>query len=132
MDNQSLAHSRYNCTYHIVFIPKYRRKVMFGALRKEVGEILEKVCKMEGVIILKAATLPEHVHMYVSIPLKLSVSKAVGRIKGKSVLMIFDRHPEYRERNNRHFWQEDIIVKQSVMYATANPAIQQIYINGHF
>ena len=104
MDNQSLAHSRYNCTYHIVFIPKYRRKVMFGTLRKEVGEILGKVCKMEGVEILKAATLPDHVHMYVSIPPKQSVSKAVGRIKGKSALMIFDKHPEYRERNNRHFW----------------------------
>jgi Transposase and inactivated derivatives len=61
MDNQSLAHSRYNCTYHIVFIPKYRRKVMFGELRREVGEILGKVCKMEEVTILKAATLPDHV-----------------------------------------------------------------------
>ena len=105
MDNQSLAHSRYNCTYHIVFIPKYRRKVMFGKLRKDVGEILGKVCKMEGVTILKAATLPEHVHMYVSMPPKLNVSKTIGRIKGKSALMIFDRHPEYRDRNNRHFWE---------------------------
>lgn len=104
MDNQSLSHSRYNYTYRIVFMPKYRCKVMFGALRKEVGEILGKVCKMEGVTILKAATLPDHVHMYVSIPPKESVSKAVGRIKGKSSLMLFDRHPEYRERNNRHFW----------------------------
>ena len=67
MDNNSLAHSRYNCTYHIVFIPKYRRKVMFGELRKDVGEILGKVCRMEGVTIIKAATLPDHVHMYVSI-----------------------------------------------------------------
>lgn len=104
MDNNSLAHSRYNCTYHIVFIPKYRRKVMFGELRKDVGEILGKVCRMEGVTIIKAATLPDHVHMYVSIPPKLSVSKAVGLIKGKSALMIFDRHPEYREKGNRHFW----------------------------
>lgn len=77
---------------------------MFGKLRKDVGEILGKVCKMEGVTILKAATLPEHVHMYVSIPPKLNVSKTIGRIKGKSALMIFDRHPEYRDRNNRHFW----------------------------
>ena len=84
MDNQSLAHSRYNCTYNIVFIPKYRRKVMFGKLRKDVGEILGKVCKMEGVTILKAATLPEHVHMYVSIPPKLNVSKTIGRIRGKT------------------------------------------------
>ena len=90
--------NRYNCTYHIVFIPKYRRKVMFGELRREVGEILGKVCKIEGVTILKAATLPDHVHMYVSIPPKQSVAKAVGRIKGKSALMIFDRHSEYRER----------------------------------
>ena len=103
MDNQSLSHSRYNCMYHIVFIPKYRRKVMFGALRREVGEILGKVRKMEGVTILKAATLPDHVHMYVTILPKESVSKTVDRIKGKSALMLFDRHPEYRERNNRHF-----------------------------
>lgn len=77
---------------------------MFGALRKDVVEILGKVCKMEGVTILKAATLQEHVHMHVSIPSKSSVSKTIGRIKGKSALMISDRHPEYRERNDRHFW----------------------------
>ena len=87
MDNQSLAHSHYNCTYHIIFIPKYRRKVMFGTLRREVGEILGKVCRMEGVEILKAATLPDHVHMYVSIPPKQSVSKAVGRIYEKKDFM---------------------------------------------
>ena len=104
MDNLSLSHSRYNCTYHLVFIPKYRRKVMFGNLRKEVGEAISKVCIMEGVTIIKAATLPDHVHMYVSIPPKESVAKVVGRIKGKSSLMLFDRHPEYRERYNRHFW----------------------------
>ena len=80
MDNQSLSHSRYNCTYHIVIIPKYRRKVMFGNLRKEIGEAISKVCKMEGVTIIKAATLPDHVHIYVSIPPKESVSKVVGRI----------------------------------------------------
>ena len=104
MDTQSLSHSRYNCTYHIVFIPKYRRKVMFGDLRNEVGEAISKVCKMEEVKIVKVATLPDHVHMYVSIPPKASVAKVVGRIKGKSSLMLFDRHPEYRDRYNRHFW----------------------------
>ena len=96
MDDLSLAHSKYNCTYHIVFIPKYRKKAMFGSLRKEVGEILGKVCKMEEVTIIKAATLPDHVHMYVSIPPKLSVSKTIGRIKGKSALMIFDRQNNFR------------------------------------
>ena len=80
MDNLSLLHSRYNCTYHIVFIPKYRCKIMFGNLRREVGEAISKVCKMEGVTIIKAATLPDHVHMYVSIPPKASVAKMVGRI----------------------------------------------------
>ena len=78
MDNQSLSHSRYNCTYHIVFIPKYRRKVMFGDLRREVGEVISKICRLEGVTIIKAATLPDHVHMYVSIPPKESVAKIVG------------------------------------------------------
>lgn len=93
MDNQSLLHSRYNCTYHIVFIPKYRRKIMFGDLRKEVGGAISKVCKMEEVTIIKAATLPDYVHMYVSIPPKASVAKVVGRIKGKSSLILFNRHP---------------------------------------
>ncbi|WP_029200536.1 IS200/IS605 family transposase, partial [Oribacterium sp. NK2B42] len=64
MDNQSLSHSKYNCTYHIVFIPKYRRKVMYGKLQAEVGQLLGKVCKMEGVTIIKAATMTDHVHMY--------------------------------------------------------------------
>lgn len=68
---------------------------MFGELRREVGEAISKVCKMEGVTIIKAAVLPDHVHMYVSIPPKESVSKIVGRIKGKSSLILFDRHPEY-------------------------------------
>ena len=78
---------------------------MFGKLRKDVGEILGKVCKIEGVTILKAATLPEHVHMYVSIPPKLNVSKTIGRIKGKSALMIFDRHANLKYKyGSRHFW----------------------------
>lgn len=86
MDNISLSHSRYNCTYHLVFIPKYRRKVMFGELRREVGEAISKICKLEGVTIIKAAVLPDHVHMYVSIPPKESVVKMVGRIKGSKCL----------------------------------------------
>ena len=115
MDNLSLSHSRYNCTYHIVFIPKYRRKIMFGNLRREVGEAISKVCKMEGVTIIKAATLPDHVHIYVSIPLKASVAKIVGGIKGKSALMLFDRHLDTERNIIEIFVQEDIIAKQSVM-----------------
>ena len=83
MDDLSLAHSKYNCTYHIVFIPKCRRKAMFGQLRREVGEIPGKVCKMEDVTIIKVATLPDHVHMYVSIAPKSCVSKVIGKSKGK-------------------------------------------------
>lgn len=85
MDNLSLAYSRYNCIYHIVFIPKYRRKVMFGDLRRKAGEDIGKVCKMEKVTIIKPATLPDHVHMYVSIPPKESVEKVVVSIRGRAV-----------------------------------------------
>ncbi len=92
MDDNSLAHSRCNCTYHIVFIRKIQRKAMFGALRKEAGGILGRVCRMEKVTIIRAAALPDHAHMYVSIPPKKSVPGAVGSIRGKSARMLFDRH----------------------------------------
>jgi len=117
---------------------------MFGNLRKEVGEILGKVCKMEGVTILKAATLPDHVHKYVSIPPKESVSKAVGRIKGKSALMLFDRHPEYRERFNRHFWargyycetvgnvNEDTIYSRTVRKRSTGRRVRQVVTRCRF
>ena len=83
---------------------KISRKSDVWALRREVGESLSKVCRMEEVTIIKAATMSDQVHMYVSIPPKPCVSKTIGRIKGKSAMMIFDRHPEYREKYNRHFW----------------------------
>lgn len=104
MDNQILAHTKYNCTYHIVFIPKYRRKVMYGEIGKEVGEILSIVCKITGIHLIKGGICPNHVHLYVSIPPKMSISDVMSKLKGKSALMIFDRHPEYREKGNRHFW----------------------------
>lgn len=104
MDNQSLAHSRYNCTYHIVWIPKYRRKALYGEYRKEMGSILRRVCELEGIQVIKAANCLDHVHMYASIPPKKAVSSVVGRIKGKSTLMFFDRHPELRKKYQRHFW----------------------------
>lgn len=78
---------------------------MFGDLRREVGEAISKVCRLEGVTIIKATALPDHVHMYVPIPPKESVAKIVGRIKGKSSLMLFDRHLEYRDRYGCHFWE---------------------------
>ena len=103
MDNQILAHTKYNCTYHIVFIPKYRRKVMYGKIGKEVGEILSTVCKIAGVKLIKGGVCPNHVHLYVSIPPKMSISEVMSKLKGKSALMIFDRHPEYRDKYGRHF-----------------------------
>ena len=115
MDNQSLSHSRYNCTYHLVFIPKYRRKVMFGNLRKEVGEAISKVCKMEGITIIKAATLPDHVHMYVAIPPKGSVAKVVGRIKGRAAACCSTGIQSIGNGTIAIFGQEDITVRQSVM-----------------
>ena len=104
MDNNSLSHTRYNCTYHIVFIPKYRRKVMYGEVRVEMAEILKKLCEMEGIKLIKGAVCKDYVHMYVSIPPKFSVSKVMSKLKGKSALMIFDRHPNYRDKYGRHFW----------------------------
>lgn len=74
MDNQSISHTTWNCTYHIVFIPKYRKKILFGKVRKDVGEILRKLCEMKGVELIEGATRPDHVHMYVAIPPKLSSS----------------------------------------------------------
>ena len=104
LDNQSLAHTKYNCTYHIVFIPKYRRKALYGKYGKEMGEILSMVCRITGVELLKGGVCPDHIHMYVAIPPKMSVSQFVGYLKGKSALMIYDKHPELGNKFERDFW----------------------------
>lgn len=104
MDDLSLTHTKYNCTYHVIFVPKYRRKVMYGQLKQEVGQILSTVCKITGIQLIKGGVCPDHVHMYISIPPKMSLSTVMSKLKGKSALMIFDRHPEYRDKYGRHFW----------------------------
>lgn len=104
MDDSSLSHTKFNCTYHVVLIPKYRRKAMYGQLRKDVREILKKVCEIEGVTLIDGAVCVDHVHMYISVPPKLSISSVMSRIKGKSALMIFDKYPKYKDKNGRHFW----------------------------
>ena len=105
MDNQSIQHTRWNCTYHIVFIPKYRRKVMFGETKAEIRDILKKLCEMKSVQIIEGKICVDHVHMYVAIPPKMAVSEFMSYLKGKSTLMLFDRHPEYRaRRSDKHFW----------------------------
>ena len=104
MNDSSLSHTRYNCTYHVVFIPKYRRKAMYGDVRNSVGEILRKLCEMKGVTLIEGAVSRDHVHMYVSIPPKLAVSEFMGYLKGKSALMLFDRFPQYKTPGKRNFW----------------------------
>ena len=111
MDNQILAHTKYNCTYHIVFIPKYRRKVMYGKIGKEIGEILSMVCKITGIELIRGGVCPNHVHMYVAIPPKMSISEVMSKAKGRSALMIFDHHPEYRDKYGRHFWARGYYVE---------------------
>lgn len=105
MDNKSISHTRWNCTYHIVFIPKYRRKIMYGETRKDIVEILKKLCEMKQVTLIEGKICKNHVHMYIGIPPKLCVSEVMAYLKGKSALMLFDRHPEYKTKwGDRHFW----------------------------
>lgn len=94
MDNKSLSHTRWKCQYHIVFIPKYRKKVLYGKLRDDVREILSTLCRYKNVEIIEGAVCIDRVHMSVAILPKLSISNFMGDLKGKSTLMIYDRHPE--------------------------------------
>lgn len=105
MDNQSITHTRWNCTYHIVFIPKYRRKIMYGETKKDLVAIIKKLCEMKQVDLVDGRVCKDHIHMYVAIPPKISVSEFMSYLKGKSTLMLFDRHPEYQTKwGDRHFW----------------------------
>ena len=104
-DSQSLSHTKWNCKYHIVFAPKYRRQEIYGKLREDVGKILRQLCEMKKVEIIEAEACPDHIHLLVSIPPSISVSQFVGYLKGKSSLMIFDRHANLKYKyGNRHFW----------------------------
>ena len=111
MDKSSLAHARWECQYHIVFIPKYRRKVMYGKVRDDVREIIRTLCRYRKVEIVAGAVCIDHVHLCVNIPPKMSVSDFVGFLKGKSALMIFDKHPEMGSRWDRSFWARGYYVK---------------------
>ena len=105
MDNNSLSHTTWNCKYHIVFAPKYRRKIIFGELRQDIANILSMLCKRKEVRIVEAEICSDHVHMLVEIPPKMSVSDFVGYLKGKSTLMIFERHAHLKYKyGNRHFF----------------------------
>ena len=104
-DINSLAHSKWNCKYHIVFAPKYRRQEIYGKIYKDIGQILRKLCEQKKVEIIEAEACKDHIHMLVCIPPSMSVASFVGYLKGKSSLMIFDRHANLKYKyGNRHFW----------------------------
>ncbi len=99
------SHSTYRCQYHIVFAPKYRRKEIYGELKKEIGAILRKLCEQKKVELIEAEACPDHIHMLVSLPPYLSVAQFMGYLKGKSSLMIFDRHANLKYKyGRRNFW----------------------------
>ena len=104
-DISSLEHTRWRCQYHVVFAPKYRRMAIYGEIRADIGMILRKLCEQKGIEIIEAEACPDHIHMLLSIPPKISVSYAIGYLKGKSTLMIFDRHANLKYKyGNRNFW----------------------------
>ena len=117
--NYDLAHTKWMCKYHIVFtpkysiwrLPKYRRKVIYNQLKADIRDILKQLCSYKGVEIIEGHLMPDHIHMLVSIPPKMSVSSFMGYLKGKSALMIFDRHANLKYKfGNRHFWSEGYYV----------------------
>ncbi len=104
-ENQSLSHTRWNCKYHIVFAPKFRRKAIYLKIKNDIGKILRQLCEQKKVTIIEGEMCADHVHMLVAIPPNVSVSSFVGYVKGKSALMIFDRHANLKYKyGNRHFW----------------------------
>jgi putative transposase len=151
-DISSLAHSKWNCKYHIVFAPKYRRMVIYKQIKTDIGRILRKLCEQKGVEIIEAEACPDHIHMLLSIPPKYSVAQIMGYLKGKSSLMIFDRHANLKYKyGNRHFWcrgyyvdtvgknkkrieeyirnqlQEDIACDQISLFETVDPFTGEKY-----
>lgn len=145
-DNQSLSHTTYNCKYHIVFAPKYHRQIIYGRYKASIGKIKRDLCERKGVVIHEANACSDHIHMLVSIPPKLSVASFMGYLKGKSCLMIFDKHANLKYKyRNRKFWcrgyyvdtvgrtqkaiteyirnqlQEDIVADQLTLFEIVDP-----------
>lgn len=105
MDKNTLSHTTWECKYHIVFAPKFRRQIIYGKLKADIANIISTLCKRKGVHIWQAEACPDHIHMLVSIPPNISVSEFMGYLKGKSSLMIFDRHANLKYKyGNRKFW----------------------------
>ena len=105
LDTDSLAHTTWNCKYHIVFAPKYRRQIIYGKIKADIGKMLRKLCEYKGVEIIEAEACKDYIHMLLSIPPKYSVSQIVGYLKGKSSLLIFEKYANMKYKySNRHFW----------------------------
>ena len=105
LDTNSLAHTKWECKYHIVFAPKYRRQVIYGKIKYDIGQMLRRLCEYKGVEIIEAEACKDHIHMLVSIPPKYSVAQIMGYLKGKSSLMIFEKYANLKYKyGNRHFW----------------------------
>lgn len=125
MDISSLAHTTWRCKYHIVFAPKYRRQVIYGQLRQDIGKILRNLCARKDVEIIQANACKNHIHMLVSIPPKMAVASFLGYLKGKSSLLIFERHAQLKYRyGNRKFWCKGYYVDT----VGRNKAVIQKYI----
>ena len=105
LDTNSLAHTQWECKYHIVFAPKYRRQIIYGKIKQDIGQMIRKLCEYKGVEIIEAEACKDHIHMLVVIPPKYSVSQFMGYLKGKSSLMIFEKYANLKYKyGNRHFW----------------------------
>lgn len=105
MDKNSLAHTKWNCKYHVVFAPKFRRKVIYSHLRQDIGKILRMLCDRKGIEIIEAEMCPDHVHMLIQVPPKMSIAGEIGYLKGKSTLLIFERHADMKYKyGQRQFW----------------------------
>ena len=105
LDTNSLAHTKWECKYHIVFAPKYRRQIIYGKIKADIGQMLRKLCEYKGIEILEAEACKDHIHMLVSIPPKYSVAQIMGYLKGKSSLMVFEKYANLKYKyGNRHFW----------------------------
>ena len=105
LDTNSLAHTKWECKYHIVFAPKYRRQIIYGKIKADIGQMLRKLCEYKGVEIIEAEACKDHIHMLVSIPPKFSVAQIMGYLKGKSSLMIFEKYANLKYKyGSRHFW----------------------------
>ena len=110
-DVDSLSHTTWRCQYHVVFAPKYRRMVIYGQIKKDIGQILRKLCEQKDIEIIEAEACPDHIHMLINFSPKYSISYVMGYLKGKSSLVIFDRHANLKYKyGNRHFWARGYFV----------------------